>query len=75
MASTMDLLWHHDGIVRSLDGGQTWIDLTENAVLDSSLAPFWSQGGPHNWMNLAIDPFNSDHALYGFGGASGLRMM
>ena len=68
MASTIDLWWHHDGIVRSTDGGKTWIDLGETAVRDNSLAPFTDAGGPGNWINLAIDPFNSDRVFYGWGG-------
>jgi hypothetical protein len=68
MASTMDLWWYHDGIVRSTDGGQTWIDLGETSVRDNSLAPYTDKSGPGNWINLAIDPFNSDHVLYGWGG-------
>ncbi len=68
MASTLDLWWHHDGIVRSTDGGNTWIDLGETAVRDNSLAPYTDASGPGNWINLAIDPFNSDHVLYGWGG-------
>lgn len=72
MASTMDLWYQHDGIVRSLDGGNTWIDLGETSVRDASSAPYLNWGGAApavgNWLgSLAINPFDSDHVLYGTG--------
>ena len=72
MASTMDLWYQHDGIVRSADGGLTWIDLGETSVRDASLAPYLNWGGTAppvgNWIGtLAIDPFDSSHVLYGTG--------
>jgi hypothetical protein len=61
-----------DDIYRSTDGGNTWESLETNANRDSSLSPWVNFGqptpGPGNWLNhLAVDPFNSAHAMYGDG--------
>ncbi len=78
MASSMDLWWLHDDIWRSTDGGATWEqpEVGANSVYDGSLSPYINQlqlgGGTNNypgwWIGaMAIDPFNSGHALYGTG--------
>ncbi len=60
-------------IFRSTDGGSTWKPLfgsVHSGVLDDSLAPY-VRPTPIHWMfDIAIDPANSDHALFttGYGG-------
>ena len=67
-----------EDIFRSLDGGATWVNINTNIVRDLSLSPWVAFGqtnasgsfaaGPGNWSNhLAVDPFNSNHAMYGSG--------
>jgi hypothetical protein len=72
MATTLDLYYPHDDVFRSLDGGNSWIDLGGNQVRTDALSPWLSFGaatpGVGNWLvALAIDPYNSDHVLYGTG--------
>jgi xyloglucan-specific exo-beta-1,4-glucanase len=79
MATTMDDYDNKDDVVRSQDYGQTWVSIKHglgapNYVDYSPWLTFQSgsnsgtttQGG--NWYSaLAIDPFNSDHVIYGSG--------
>ncbi|MFS8095691.1 RICIN domain-containing protein [Lentzea alba] len=67
MVTTLDRWWPSDELFRSTDGGATWKALGGSAVRDSSAAPYVGTGVGH-WMGaLAIDPFDSGHALYGTG--------
>ena len=61
-----------DDVFRSLDGGQTWVDYGTNIQRDGSLSPWinFGQATPDggNWLNhLVVDPFNSNHIMYGDG--------
>ena len=67
-----------EDIFRSVDAGQTWVNINTNIVRDLSLSPWVAFGqkdangnasaGPGNWSNhLVVDPFNADHAMYGSG--------
>jgi Chitobiase/beta-hexosaminidase C-terminal domain len=61
-----------DDVFRSLDDGATWVNYGTNIQRDPSLSPWITFGaataGPGNWLNhLAIDPFNSNHVMYGDG--------
>ncbi|MBW4028789.1 MAG: carbohydrate-binding protein [Acidobacteria bacterium] len=74
MASTMDDYYPGDDIYRSQDYGNTWVSLEYQlgAVHDVTLSPWLTFGGSKaytgNWPGtLVIDPFNSDHVMYGTG--------
>jgi hypothetical protein len=70
---TMDHWWPSDTMYRSTNGGSSWTDVGANAVRDASVSPWivqpgQTQAGFGNWGEVAIDPFNSAHAMYGQGG-------
>ncbi len=77
MVSTMDDYNNGDAIYRSLNYGQTWTIVEQNtsgAINDVAFSPWiTSQSrnlyvGTENWPSaLAIDPFNSNHAIFGSG--------
>ncbi len=77
MVSTLDHYYPiGDDLWRSTDYGKTWSSLdTVGLHLDDSLSPFLLFGAPStagfgtgNWVTgLAIDPFNSDHLVFGTG--------
>lgn len=67
MVTTLDRWWPEDEVCRTTDGGTTWKALAGKSVRDASGAPYVGTGIGH-WMTaLAIDPFDSGHALYGTG--------
>lgn len=67
MVTTLDRWWPEDEIYRSTDGGSTWTAQAAKSVRDASAAPYVGTHTGH-WMTaLAIDPFDSGHALYGTG--------
>jgi hypothetical protein len=62
----------YDDVFRSLDDGATWVNYGTNIQRDGSLSPWinFGQTTPDggNWLNhLVVDPFNSDHVMYGDG--------
>jgi photosystem II stability/assembly factor-like uncharacterized protein len=72
IVSTIDRWSPGDEIYRTTDSGKTWTPISPTAQRDASLSPylFWGQPTPRFgwWLAaLAIDPFDSDHALYGTG--------
>ncbi len=61
-----------DDVFRSLDDGATWVSFGANIKRDGSLSPWinFGQATPDggNWLNHpVVDPFNSDHIMYGDG--------
>ncbi|AZQ36224.1 carbohydrate-binding protein [Streptomyces cyaneochromogenes] len=67
MVTTLDRWWPEDEIYRTTDGGTTWKALADKSVRNASAAPYVGTHTGH-WMTaLAIDPFDSGHALYGTG--------
>ncbi|MEU2116795.1 RICIN domain-containing protein [Streptomyces sp. NPDC016459] len=67
MVTTLDRWWPEDEVYRTTDGGTTWKALAATSERDASAAPYVGTGVGH-WMTaLAIDPFDSGHALYGTG--------
>jgi len=72
MATTLDLYYLHDDVFRSLDGGNSWIDLGGNQTRNDSISPWLNFGaaspGIGNWLvSIVIDPYDSNHVLYGTG--------
>jgi hypothetical protein len=69
---TMDHWWPSDTMYRTTDGGANWIDVGASATRDPSLSPWLTEGQSQaafgNWGEVVIDPFDSAHAMYGFGG-------
>lgn len=64
MVTTLDRWTNGDEIFRSTDGGATWTALRANSTWDYSAAPYTAKLKPH-WMGaIAIDPFDSDRALF-----------
>jgi photosystem II stability/assembly factor-like uncharacterized protein len=82
MVTTMDAWWPGDNVMRSTDGGTTWkyvasmpeypLNTPSYYVQDWSVSPWITFGGASPsfgwWMGaLAVDPFDSNHVLYGTG--------
>ncbi|MCC4617771.1 cellulase [Xanthomonas campestris pv. asclepiadis] len=64
LASTFRRRSPRDELFRSVDGGRSWTPLLAGAQFDHSAAPWTAHATPH-WMGaLAIDPFDSNHALF-----------
>jgi photosystem II stability/assembly factor-like uncharacterized protein len=61
-----------EDIFRSTDGGKTWKTVFGNGggKFGYSLAPYTSHTGIHWLFSIAIDPFDSNHAMFttGYGG-------
>jgi len=73
--STIDQWYPGDTIYRSKNDGATWTDVSRlGGTHDASLSPYIAWGGSvsntgsGNWAgSIVIDPFNSDHVMYGTG--------
>jgi photosystem II stability/assembly factor-like uncharacterized protein len=64
MVTTLDRWARGDEIYRTTDGGATWKPLRATSTWDSSSAPYVGKLKPH-WMgHIALDPFDSDRALF-----------
>lgn len=73
MVTTVDRYGAGDTIFRSTSAGNSgsWVDLKSKATFSWTQSPWAPWGHPNgfgNWMNLVIDPFNSNNAFYGTGG-------
>lgn len=72
LVSTLNRWQPGDTLWRSTDDGASWTSLREQARHDVSATPFlyWGNGKPDfGWWiaALAIDPFDSNHAVYATG--------
>lgn len=76
LLATIDQWYPGDTIYRSIDNGATWNDVSASGgTHDATLSPYLAFGGGNvtnvgsgNWVgSIVIDPFNSDHVLYGTG--------
>ncbi|ASK92591.1 cellulase [Xanthomonas campestris pv. trichodesmae] len=64
LASTFRRRTPRDEVFRSGDGGRSWVPLLAAAQFDHSAAPWTAHATPH-WIGaLAIDPFDSNHAMF-----------
>lgn len=72
IVSTLDHWNPGDDLLRSTDGGQTWKGVNASTQLDPTLSPYlhWGRATVRFgwWISaLAIDPFDSNHVLFGTG--------
>jgi hypothetical protein len=71
MVATNDRWSPVDTIYRSTDGGSAWEDVGANATLNIASSPFLAFGGTPKfgwWIaSIAIDPFDSNVAMFGTG--------
>ncbi len=73
LVATIDQYAAGDTIYRSTDDGATWRDVSATGGTHSAAGAPYLSGlqnpvSTGNWAtSLAIDPFNSDHAMYGTG--------
>ncbi len=73
LASTMDRRQLGDTIFRSTDAGAHWTLLKDGAIRNASPAPYpkhtATEASPDHWIGaVIIDPFDSNHVMYGTGG-------
>jgi hypothetical protein len=71
IVSTNDRWSPIDTLYRSTDGGASWADVSASTALDISDSPYlaWGATPKFGWWigTVAIDPFNSNHVVYGTG--------
>jgi hypothetical protein len=71
MVATNDRWYPIDTIYRSTNGGATWEDLGAKATVNINASPYLAWGGTPKfgwWIaSVAIDPFDSGHAIFGTG--------
>jgi hypothetical protein len=70
MIATWDRWSPGDDIFRSTDGGANWRSVKKYSLRDTSLSPYLDYYGTQfgTWnATVEIDPFDSNHALYGTG--------
>lgn len=74
LLATIDNYYPGDTIYRSTNDGATWKDISATGGTHSATGAPWiadfggTSIGSGNWVgSIVIDPFNSDHALYGTG--------
>ena len=73
VVTTVDRYGAGDTMFRSTSAGNTgtWADLKTKATFSWTQSPWAPWGHPNvfgNWMNVVIDPFNSNNAFFGTGG-------
>ncbi len=67
IVSTVDCWYPMDEVYVSTDGGAHWSGKLRNANLDYSYAPYTSTVTPHFLACLAMNPFDSNKAMFGTG--------
>ena len=69
--STNDRWSPVDTVYRSTDGGSTWSDVSASTSLNISSEPYlaWGATPKFGWWigTIAVDPFDSNHVVYGTG--------
>lgn len=64
LVSTLDRWAKRDEIFRTADGGATWRPMLASSQWDSTPAPYIKSFNPH-WIGaVALDPSDSEHALF-----------
>jgi len=64
LVGTLDRWTRGDEIFRSTDGGASWKPLLGQSTWDYSSAPYVKTMKPHWIGDIALDPFDADHALF-----------
>ena len=69
LVTTLERWWPGDEVYRSTDGGATWTGVLRSGTRLSGDSPWSSSVGAHWMTDIALDPFNSDRAMFnnGFG--------
>ena len=69
LVTTLQRWWPGDEVYRSTDGGATWTGVLRSGSRSVGNSPWSSSVGAHWVTDIALDPFNSDRAMFnnGFG--------
>jgi photosystem II stability/assembly factor-like uncharacterized protein len=64
LVGTLDRWTRGDEIFRSTDGGATWKPMLAQSTWDYASAPYVKTMKPHWIGDIALDPYDADHALF-----------
>jgi hypothetical protein len=64
VVSTLDRWYPRDEVYQTLNGGETWTALLENATFSRTQAPYVQDSTPHWLTDVELEPGVGDHALF-----------